>query len=65
MIEDKLGQVAIRCWRILEAKGKLDEKHVRSFSSSSSLARRTPTNSMPLSPSSPASPSSPSKTLAK
>lgn len=28
MIKDKLGEVAIRCWRILEAKGKLDEKHV-------------------------------------
>lgn len=28
IIKEKLGDVAIRCWRILEAKGKLDEKHV-------------------------------------
>ncbi|ORY66820.1 hypothetical protein BCR35DRAFT_354853 [Leucosporidium creatinivorum] len=28
IIKDKLGEVAIRCWRILEAKGKLDEKHL-------------------------------------
>lgn len=29
IIRDKLGDKAIRCWRILEAKGKLEEKHVR------------------------------------
>lgn len=29
VIRDKLGDKAIRCWRILEAKGKLEEKHVR------------------------------------
>lgn len=29
VIRDKLGDTAIRCWRIMEAKGKLDEKHVR------------------------------------
>lgn len=29
IIRDKLGEKAIRCWRILEAKGKLEEKHVR------------------------------------
>lgn len=28
VVRDKLGEHAIRCWRILEAKGKLDEKHV-------------------------------------
>ncbi|TNY22295.1 hypothetical protein DMC30DRAFT_445354 [Rhodotorula diobovata] len=28
VIRDKLGDAAIRCWRIMEAKGKLDEKHV-------------------------------------
>ncbi|GAA5858235.1 hypothetical protein JCM8547_005703 [Rhodosporidiobolus lusitaniae] len=28
VIEEKLGKHAIRCWRILEAKGKLDEKHL-------------------------------------
>ncbi|BGP52385.1 RNA polymerase III subunit C82 [Rhodotorula kratochvilovae] len=28
VIRDKLGEKAIRCWRIMEAKGKLDEKHV-------------------------------------
>ncbi|GAA5820142.1 hypothetical protein JCM3770_005389 [Rhodotorula araucariae] len=28
VIRDKLGETAIRCWRIMEAKGKLDEKHV-------------------------------------
>ncbi|GAA5849254.1 hypothetical protein JCM9279_006427 [Rhodotorula babjevae] len=28
VIRDKLGDSAIRCWRIMEAKGKLDEKHV-------------------------------------
>ncbi|GAA6003872.1 DNA-directed RNA polymerase III subunit C82 [Rhodotorula paludigena] len=28
VIRDKLGDTAIRCWRIMEAKGKLDEKHV-------------------------------------
>jgi DNA-directed RNA polymerase III subunit RPC3 len=29
LIKEKLGQTAIRCWRIMDAKGKLDEKHVR------------------------------------
>ncbi|GAA5882376.1 hypothetical protein JCM3774_004324 [Rhodotorula dairenensis] len=28
IIRDKLGDKAIRCWRILEAKGKLEEKHL-------------------------------------
>ncbi|BGP21127.1 hypothetical protein JCM10213_008960 [Rhodosporidiobolus nylandii] len=28
VIKEKLGQTAIRCWRIMEAKGKLDEKHL-------------------------------------
>ncbi|BGP28188.1 RNA polymerase III subunit C82 [Rhodotorula toruloides] len=28
VVRDKLGEHAIRCWRILEAKGKLDEKHL-------------------------------------
>lgn len=28
MIEQKTSAAGIRCWRILEAKGKLDEKHV-------------------------------------
>ncbi|GAA5833381.1 hypothetical protein JCM11251_003478 [Rhodosporidiobolus azoricus] len=28
LIKEKLGQPAIRCWRIMEAKGKLDEKHL-------------------------------------
>ncbi|GAA5887165.1 hypothetical protein JCM6882_009470 [Rhodosporidiobolus microsporus] len=28
LIKEKLGQHAIRCWRIMEAKGKLDEKHL-------------------------------------
>ncbi|POY72143.1 hypothetical protein BMF94_4876 [Rhodotorula taiwanensis] len=28
IIRDKLGEKAIRCWRILEAKGKLEEKHL-------------------------------------
>ncbi|TKA53401.1 hypothetical protein B0A53_04387 [Rhodotorula sp. CCFEE 5036] len=28
VIRDKLGDKAIRCWRILEAKGKLEEKHL-------------------------------------
>jgi DNA-directed RNA polymerase III subunit RPC3 len=33
MIEQKLGSDGVRCWRILEARGKLDEKHVSSASS--------------------------------
>ena len=28
IIRDKIGDKALRCWRIMEAKGKLDEKHV-------------------------------------
>ncbi|GAA6015845.1 hypothetical protein JCM11491_007206 [Sporobolomyces phaffii] len=28
IIRDKLGDKELRCWRIMEAKGKLDEKHV-------------------------------------
>ncbi|KDE03750.1 hypothetical protein MVLG_05755 [Microbotryum lychnidis-dioicae p1A1 Lamole] len=28
MVEDKLDKKAIKCWRILDAKGKLDEKHL-------------------------------------
>ncbi|GAA6024508.1 hypothetical protein JCM10207_000399 [Rhodosporidiobolus poonsookiae] len=28
VIKEKLGKTAIRCWRIMEAKGKLDEKHL-------------------------------------
>ncbi|GAA6064678.1 hypothetical protein JCM10212_006174 [Sporobolomyces blumeae] len=28
VIRDKLGEKELRCWRIMEAKGKLDEKHV-------------------------------------
>jgi len=28
VIADKLGPQAVRCWRILDAKGKLDEKHL-------------------------------------
>ena len=29
LILDKEGTEAVRCWRILDAKGKLEEKHVR------------------------------------
>lgn len=32
IIRDKIGDKALRCWRIMEAKGKLDEKHA-SYSS--------------------------------
>ncbi|GAA5949404.1 hypothetical protein JCM21900_004051 [Sporobolomyces salmonicolor] len=28
IVKEKLGQEALRCWRIMEAKGKLDEKHL-------------------------------------
>ncbi|GAA5876499.1 hypothetical protein JCM16303_003556 [Sporobolomyces ruberrimus] len=28
IIRDKLGDKELRCWRIMEARGKLDEKHV-------------------------------------
>lgn len=35
MIEEKLSSDAAKCWRILEQKGKLDEKIVRPFSTSS------------------------------
>ncbi|GAA5989633.1 hypothetical protein JCM11641_002907 [Rhodosporidiobolus odoratus] len=28
VIREKLGPIEFRCWRILEAKGKLDEKHL-------------------------------------
>ena len=37
IIRDKLGDKELRCWRIMEAKGKLDEKHVRSRSLSRPL----------------------------
>lgn len=28
MVLDKVGKVGVRCWRIIEGKGKIDEKHV-------------------------------------
>lgn len=39
MIEQQHSLTAIRCWRILETKGKLDEKHVRFISFSRSSER--------------------------
>lgn len=67
VIRDKLGDTAIRCWRIMEAKGKLDEKHVRgSPVLSHDASRAAPlTHLGPTPRRSPASPSSRSRKRAR